>query len=125
AHPPWGRRVGARGRTRGAGPTGLRDLPHIGQAGILRGVVARTGIADHADRTRRLARESEGAPLLREYGAKSSIEGSKPSVSATFIQKAQRNQAFARSGSGVPTTLPTPPPRGQVAAACAIHARIS
>ena len=32
---------------------------------------------------RRLAREAEGAPLLREYGVKSSIEGSNPSVSAT------------------------------------------
>ncbi len=26
----------------------------------------------------------EGAPLLREYGVKSSIEGSNPSLSATF-----------------------------------------
>ena len=33
---------------------------------------------------RRLAREAEGAPLLREYGVKSSIEGSNPSVSASF-----------------------------------------
>ena len=34
---------------------------------------------------RRLAREAEGAPLLREYGVKSSIEGSNPSVSATRL----------------------------------------
>src|SRR5688572_4344135 len=33
--------------------------------------------------SRRLAREAEGAPLLREYGVKSSIEGSNPSVSAS------------------------------------------
>ena len=32
----------------------------------------------------RLAREAEGAPLLREYGVKSSIEGSNPSVSASY-----------------------------------------
>lgn len=36
-----------------------------------------------AMQTRRLAREAEGAPLLREYGVKSSIEGSNPSVSAS------------------------------------------
>ena len=34
-------------------------------------------------RLRRHAREAEGAPLLREYGVKSSIEGSNPSVSAS------------------------------------------
>ena len=32
---------------------------------------------------RKLAREAEGAPLLREYRVKSSIEGSNPSVSAS------------------------------------------
>jgi hypothetical protein len=31
---------------------------------------------------RRLAREAEGAPLLREYRVKSLIEGSNPSLSA-------------------------------------------
>src|SRR6476660_6632543 len=35
----------------------------------------------------RLAREAEGAPLLREYGVKNSIEGSNPSVSARFHRK--------------------------------------
>src|SRR5688572_32593068 len=35
-------------------------------------------------RSRSDAREAEGAPLLREYGVKSSIEGSNPSVSARF-----------------------------------------
>ena len=33
--------------------------------------------------TRRDGREAEGAPLLREYGVISSIEGSNPSLSAT------------------------------------------
>ena len=33
-------------------------------------------------RDRRGAREAEGAPLLREYRVKSSIEGSNPSLSA-------------------------------------------
>ena len=28
---------------------------------------------------------AEGAPLLREYGVKSSIEGSNPSLSAIFL----------------------------------------
>ncbi len=32
---------------------------------------------------RRDGRVAEGAPLLREYGAKNSIEGSNPSLSAT------------------------------------------
>ena len=35
----------------------------------------------HRD-TRRDGREAEGAPLLREYGLKRSIEGSNPSLSA-------------------------------------------
>jgi hypothetical protein len=30
-------------------------------------------------------REAEGAPLLREYGVKSSIEGSNPSLSANHL----------------------------------------
>ena len=34
---------------------------------------------------RRDAREAEGAPLLREYRVKSSIEGSNPSLSATIV----------------------------------------
>jgi hypothetical protein len=38
-------------------------------------------------RIRRDGREAEGAPLLREYGAKSSIEGSNPSLSASVITK--------------------------------------
>ncbi len=29
---------------------------------------------------------AEGAPLLREYGGKTSIEGSNPSLSAKFMQ---------------------------------------
>ncbi len=33
--------------------------------------------------SRRDGREAEGAPLLREYGAYTSIEGSNPSLSAT------------------------------------------
>ncbi len=33
------------------------------------------------ERLWRGGREAEGAPLLREYGAKSSIEGSNPSLS--------------------------------------------
>ena len=39
---------------------------------------------------RRLAREAEGAPLLREYGVKSSIEGSNPSVSASSGEIARK-----------------------------------
>uniref|UniRef100_E6Q9D9 Uncharacterized protein n=1 Tax=mine drainage metagenome TaxID=410659 RepID=E6Q9D9_9ZZZZ len=35
-------------------------------------------------RYRRDGRAAEGAPLLREYGAKHSIEGSNPSLSATL-----------------------------------------
>ena len=57
---------------------------------------------------RRLAREAEGAPLLREYGVKSSIEGSNPSVSASFSRfkidgMAPRSAQFrfcARSSAG-------------------------
>lgn len=37
--------------------------------------------------TRRDAREAEGAPLLREYRVKSSIEGSNPSHSARKLSK--------------------------------------
>ncbi len=36
-------------------------------------------------RTRSDAREAEGAPLLREYRVKNSIEGSNPSHSATYL----------------------------------------
>ena len=32
-------------------------------------------------------REAEGAPLLREYGVYSSIEGSNPSLSAIFLSE--------------------------------------
>ncbi len=32
-----------------------------------------------------MAEQAEGAPLLREYGVKSSIEGSNPSFTAIFI----------------------------------------
>ena len=35
--------------------------------------------------SRRDGREAEGAPLLREYGAYTSIEGSNPSLSATTL----------------------------------------
>ena len=45
--------------------------------------------------TRRLAREAEGAPLLREYGVKSSIEGSNPSVSASSAVRQQIAPTFA------------------------------
>jgi hypothetical protein len=38
-------------------------------------------------RLRRGAREAEGAPLLREYRVKSSIEGSNPSLSARYANK--------------------------------------
>ena len=43
------------------------------------------GLASGAsrDKSRRDAREAEGAPLLREYRVKSLIEGSNPSLSAT------------------------------------------
>ena len=34
---------------------------------------------------RRGGRVAEGAPLLREYGGKISIEGSNPSLSAIFV----------------------------------------
>ena len=37
---------------------------------------------------RRGAREAEGAPLLREYRVKSLIEGSNPSLSASFARRA-------------------------------------
>src|SRR3954469_17132804 len=37
-------------------------------------------------KTRRDAREAEGAPLLREYRVKSSIEGSNPSLSASHCK---------------------------------------
>ncbi len=33
----------------------------------------------------RVGREAEGAPLLREYGVNSSIEGSNPSLSAMLL----------------------------------------
>ncbi len=40
----------------------------------------------------------EGAPLLREYGVKSSIEGSNPSLSATsrFIKRSKGSDPFDR-----------------------------
>ena len=38
-----------------------------------------------AVRQRRVARVAEGAPLLREYRVKSLIEGSNPSLSASFM----------------------------------------
>ena len=37
-------------------------------------------------------RVAEGAPLLREYGVNSSIEGSNPSVSAIFFLKLYYNE---------------------------------
>ena len=40
-------------------------------------------------RIRRGAREAEGAPLLREYRVKSSIEGSNPSLSARKMKTAR------------------------------------
>ena len=42
-------------------------------------------------------REAEGAPLLREYGAKSSIEGSNPSLSAR-----ERSRGSATLGRRAP-----------------------
>jgi hypothetical protein len=45
---------------------------------------------------RRGAREAEGAPLLREYRVKSLIEGSNPSLSASFARRAQGGPFFMR-----------------------------
>ena len=50
-----------------------------------------------------MAEQVEGAPLLREYGVKSSIEGSNPSLSAIFFVTAQPRRARRR--------LDTPKPR--------------
>jgi hypothetical protein len=52
-------------------------------AGILAGSVT------PRKKTRRDAREAEGAPLLREYRVKSLIEGSNPSLSARYAKSAQ------------------------------------
>jgi hypothetical protein len=57
--------------------------------------------------SRRVAREAEGAPLLREYRVKSSIEGSNPSLSATN-KTAALWAAFllaAESGDFLPVAL--------------------
>ena len=49
---------------------------------------------------RRDAREAEGAPLLREYRVKSLIEGSNPSLSASFnltvLERFRHNSRSAR-----------------------------
>jgi hypothetical protein len=46
------------------------------------------------DKTRRDAREAEGAPLLREYRVKSLIEGSNPSLSASTKNKPRKGLFF-------------------------------
>ena len=46
-------------------------------------------------------RVAEGAPLLREYGVKSSIEGSNPSLSAISVDSENKN------GVGLLTSSPS------------------
>ena len=62
----------------------------------------------HSKKPRRDARVAEGAPLLREYRVKSSIEGSNPSLSATYAKRplvgrfayvAEREEGQERSSS--------------------------
>ena len=48
------------------------------------------GLLSGPEVIRRDAREAEGAPLLREYRVKSSIEGSNPSLSARYDKAAER-----------------------------------
>ena len=47
-------------------------------------------LRSNAVKTRRDAREAEGAPLLREYRVKSLIEGSNPSLSARYAKRPER-----------------------------------
>ena len=49
---------------------------------------------------RRVGRVAEGAPLLREYGVNSSIEGSNPSLSAISPNDRRRFGLFLMSASG-------------------------
>ena len=56
----------------------------------------RDGWCDNSNDFRRGAREAEGAPLLREYRVKSSIEGSNPSLSARH-QKGPKGPFFMGS----------------------------
>ncbi len=58
----------------------IKALPQAVPVSIL------AGSAADADKTRRDAREAEGAPLLREYRVKSLIEGSNPSLSARYAK---------------------------------------
>jgi hypothetical protein len=59
--------------------------------------VLRGSAAEHLWRDGRVA---EGAPLLREYGVKSSIEGSNPSLSASQLDAEARQNHLARHASG-------------------------
>src|SRR5678816_4278087 len=86
---------------RAVGPTRLRRrpnriaLPYAGDPVFF--AASRSGGAGR-HLTRRGAREAEGAPLLREYRVKSSIEGSNPSLSASqcSVLKDDFRRAFLR-----------------------------
>ena len=55
---------------------------------------------------------AEGTPLLREYGFKKPIEGSNPSLSATF--------SFMVALAGLPATIPCEPRQARKGAAAAM-----
>ena len=69
-------------------------LPHERRAAILCG---RCRMPAASEKPRSDARVAEGAPLLREYRVKSSIEGSNPSLSASF--------ATPRDSRGIPSNV--------------------